>query len=124
MTTVVLIAIGGAFGAVARYAVDGWVSEATRASFPWGTLAVNASGSLALGLLYALAIERAALPAELRGPLGIGFIGAYTTFSTFMLESLRLMEDGSYALAAANLAGSLAIGMVAVIAGVALGRAL
>ena len=122
--TLLLIGVGGFFGAIARYVVDGWVSEATRGTFPWGTLVVNASGSLLLGMLFALAVERASLPAELRGPLGIGFLGAYTTFSTYMLESLRLVEDGAFALGLVNVLGSVAVGLVAIGAGLAIGRAL
>lgn len=121
---IVLIGIGGFFGAIARYAIDGWVSDATGGAFPWGTLVINATGSFALGLLFALAVERAALPADLRGPVGIGFIGAYTTFSTFTLESLRLMQDGAWTLAAANVVGSVVLGLAAVFAGVTVGRAI
>jgi CrcB protein len=120
----VLIAIGGAAGAVSRYLVDAFVSDRTGGAFPWGTLLINATGSFALGLLFALAIERAVLPASVRGPLMIGFLGAYTTFSTLMLESWRLAEDGAVALGLANLAGSLVIGIVAVLAGLTLGRVL
>lgn len=121
----VLIALGGAAGATARYLVDGWVSDRTGASaFPWGTLVINLSGSLVLGLLFALAIERDVLPATIRGPLMIGFLGAYTTFSTFMLESWRLWEDGAVGLAMANLVGSCVLGLVAVIIGLTIGRAL
>lgn len=120
----VLIAAGGAAGAVARYLADGWVSELTGGSFPWGTLAINASGSFVIGLAFALTAEATILPAWTRGPLMIGFIGAYTTFSTFMLESWRLWEDGAVALALANLAGSTVVGLVAVVAGLTLGRAL
>jgi CrcB protein len=76
-----LIGLGGFAGAIARYVVDGVVSDRTGGSFPWGTLVVNASGSFLLGLLFAMTTERALLPAEIRGPLMIGFIGAYTTFS-------------------------------------------
>lgn len=119
-----LIGVGGAAGAVARYLVDGVVASAVRGAFPWGTMVINLSGSFVLGLLFGLAIERAVLPSDLRAPLMIGFLGAYTTFSTLMLESLRLWEDGSVALALANLVGSSALGMAAVIAGLALARAL
>lgn len=121
---VVLIAIGGAFGAAARYLVDAWVSQASAGAFPWGTLTVNLSGAFLLGLLFALATERGVLPADIRGPVMIGFIGAYTTFSTLMLESWRLWEDGSIWLAVSNLAGSTLLGLVAVVAGLTLGRAL
>jgi fluoride exporter len=121
---VVLVAVGGAAGAVARFLVDGFVTERAGGVFPWGTLVINASGSFVLGLLFALAMERGILPAEIRPPLMIGFLGAYTTFSTYMLESWRLVESGSVGLAIANLAGSTLIGLLAVIGGLALGRAI
>lgn len=120
----VLIGIGGFAGAVSRYLVDGWVASWTRGGFPWGTLAVNLSGSLLLGLAFALAVERAVLPAEWRGPVMIGFIGAYTTFSTLALESWRLFEDGAYLQGVVNLGGSAVLGLIAVVAGIGIGRAL
>ena len=120
----VLIALGGAAGATSRYLVDTWISERTAGAFPWGTLVVNVSGSLVLGLLFALAIEREVLPASIRGPVLIGFIGAYTTFSTLMLESWRLIEGGAVGLGLANLVGSSVIGMVALVGGLMIGRAL
>lgn len=120
-----VIGLGGFVGAIARYLVDGVVSERTAASaFPFGTLAINLSGAFVLGLLATLTLERSLLPAEIRGPVMIGFLGAYTTFSTFTLESLRLLEAGSWMLAAGNLIGSVVLGLLAVAAGVALGRAL
>ena len=122
--SLLLIALGGAAGAAARSLVDTWISAWSSSSFPWGTLAVNASGSLALGLIFALATERNVLPPDIRGPVMIGFVGAYTTFSTLMLESWRLVEDGSIGLAAASLAGSVGLGLVAVVAGLSIGRAL
>lgn len=119
------IGVGGFFGAIARYLIDGVVSDQTAGSaFPFGTLVINLSGAFALGILATLAIERSVLPAELRGPVLIGFLGAYTTFSTWTLESLRLIEAGSWWLALGNVAGSAALGIVAVGAGVALGRVL
>jgi CrcB protein len=120
----ILIGLGGFAGAISRYVVDGFVSERTGGAFPWGTLAVNATGSFLLGLLFAMTTERAILPAEIRGPLMIGFIGAYTTFSTYMLESWGLIESGSYVPAFANLGGSVIIGLVAVAAGLVIGRAI
>ncbi len=122
--TLVLIAIGGAFGSVARYLVDGWVLDRVGTGFPFGTLAVNLSGAFVLGLLAALTIDRSILPAEIRAPVMIGFLGAYTTFSTLMLESWRLVEDGQAALGTMNLLGSAALGIVAVVAGLTLGRAI
>jgi CrcB protein len=120
----VLVGIGGFAGAVARRVVDVWVTERTATTFPFGTLVINLSGSFLLGLLFAWAMERDVLPTAIRAPLMIGFLGAYTTFSTWMLESWRLVEDGNWALAAVNLAGSVLLGLVAVVAGLAIGRAL
>lgn len=119
-----LIGLGGFAGAIARYVIDGAVSERTAGAFPFGTLLINASGSFLLGLLFALTTDRAILPAEIRGPVLIGFIGAYTTFSTWMLESWRLVESGVIALALANLVGSVAIGIVAVGVGLLVGRSI
>ncbi|HEU4674108.1 MAG TPA: CrcB family protein [Candidatus Limnocylindrales bacterium] len=121
---IVLVALGGAAGAAARYLVDGWVSDLTGGEFPWGTLVVNGTGAFALGVLFALAIEADVLPASIRGPVMIGFIGAYTTFSTLMLESWRLWEDGAATLALVNVVGSVLVGVVAVVAGLIAGRAI
>jgi len=120
----ILIGLGGFAGAISRYLVDGFVSERTAGAFPWGTLVVNLTGSFVLGVLFAMTTERAILPADIRGPVMIGFIGAYTTFSTYMLESWGLLESGSWAPALANLGGSVVLGLVAVAAGLTLGRAL
>ncbi len=121
---ILYVGIGGFCGAVARYALDTWITDATHAAFPWGTLAINVTGSFALGLLFALTAERGPLPEDLRLPLGVGFFGAYTTFSTFALESLRLAESGSWLLALVNIVGSVLLGVAAVAAGIALGRAI
>ena len=121
---IILIALGGAAGAASRFLVDSFVSARFGGAFPLGTFVINLSGSFLLGLLFALAVEGARLPTDVRPALMIGFLGAYTTFSTLMLESWRLVEDGAVALAAANLAGSMLLGVVAVVAGLAIGRAL
>lgn len=122
--TLVLIAVGGAAGAVSRYLIQGWVEDVSAGRFPWGTFAVNVSGSFLLGFVFALAIDRAILAPEVRVPLMVGFIGSYTTFSTLMLESWRLVEDGALLSALGNVALSVGVGMVAVVAGLALGRVL
>ncbi|HET7495693.1 MAG TPA: fluoride efflux transporter CrcB [Candidatus Limnocylindrales bacterium] len=119
-----LIGLGGFAGAITRYVIDGAVSERTAGAFPFGTLLINVSGSFILGLLFALTTDRAILPAEIRGPVLIGFIGAYTTFSTWMLESWRLVESGVVSLALANLLGSVALGIVAVGVGLLVGRSI
>ena len=121
---IVLVAIGGAAGAVTRRLLDLWVTDRTESAFPFGTLVINLSGAFLLGVLFAWAIERDVLPREVRGPLMIGFLGAYTTFSTLMLESWRLVEDGAWQLGLVNLAGSVVLGMIAVVGGLAVGRLL
>lgn len=120
----ILIGLGGFAGAIARYVVDGFVAERVAGAFPWGTLVVNLSGSFLLGALFALTVDRAILPADIRGPVLIGFIGAYTTFSTYMLESWQLVASGAYGLALGNILGSAILGVVAVGAGLTLGRLL
>jgi CrcB protein len=120
--TLLLLAVGGAFGAVSRYLVQGWVQDLAGGRLPWGTFAVNISGSFALGLVFALAMDRAVLAPEVRVPLMVGFIGSYTTFSTLMLESWVLVEEGDLTRMFFNLIGSVAVGMVAVVAGLAVGR--
>ena len=107
----VLVGVGGFVGAIARRVIDLAISERVEGAFPLGTLVVNLTGAFLLGLLFAWATERDVLPAQIRGPLMIGFIGAYTTFSTFMLESWRLIEDGAWPLAAVNLVGSVVLGL-------------
>jgi CrcB protein len=96
----------GAIGAPLRYLVDGAVGDRTEGVFPWGTLIVNASGSLLLGFLTGLALYRA-FPTEPRIVLGSGFCGAYTTFSTFTFETVRLVEEGAINEAFRNAVGTL-----------------
>jgi CrcB protein len=113
------VAVAGGAGAVARLLLDAAVSARAARDLPLGTLAVNVSGAALLGLLVGLAPGGDAL--ELAGT---GLLGGYTTFSTWMFESHRLAEDGRGRWAAANLAGSLALGLAGAAAGRALGGAL
>lgn len=123
MKTLIGIGIAGAAGALARYAVDGLVANRTGGGFPWGTLAVNVTGSFLLGALFVLLAERLMVAPWIRSSLLIGFIGAYTTFSTLSLETFRLFEDGAHLLALANGLGSLIAGLLAVYGGIVVGRA-
>lgn len=123
MVALLFVGLGGFAGAIARYVVDARLTAWSGGALPWGTFIVNISGSFLLGLLFALVVERAALAPELRAPLMIGFLGSYTTFSTLALESWRMIEDGLLLSASLNLAGSVLIGVAAVVAGVAIGRA-
>lgn len=116
------VGLGGFLGANARYWLGGWVAQRYGTEFPWGTMVVNVTGSFILGLFTTLITERVIAPPNLRLVVAIGFVGAYTTFSTFEYESFGLAEAGSLTLAAANLAGSLALGFIAVWLGARLAR--
>jgi CrcB protein len=120
--TAVAIALAGALGALARYGLDGAVSRRAT-SFPWGTFVVNVSGALLLGFFFTLFLERLVAAPWVRSAVAIGFLGAYTTFSTLSYETFRLVEDRAYGLAAANAFGSLAAGLFAVYLGVVAARA-
>ncbi|MBN2405476.1 MAG: fluoride efflux transporter CrcB [Coriobacteriia bacterium] len=124
MRELALVATGGAIGAGLRYIVGGFVTSRAGTGFPWGTLAVNIVGAFLLGLLMALSSERAVLSAAWRVFLGIGLLGGFTTFSTLSFESVRLLEQGAMVPAAVNMFGSAVLGIIAAIAGLALGRAL
>ena len=124
MLPVVGIAVAGAVGALARYGVEGLVSNRWPTAFPWGTFVVNVTGSFVLAVVFVATTERFTIYPWLRSTLTIGLLGAYTTFSTLSLESYRLIEDGSVGLALANTLGSVAAGLAAVYLGVVVGRAL
>jgi len=121
---VLAIAGGGAAGAVARYWVSGRVYAWLGTGFPWGTLAVNVAGSFLIGLLAILLVERLPYSAEWRSLLVVGFLGAFTTFSTFSLETLTLIEQADYAKALANAVMSVVACLAATWLGVVAGRAL
>jgi fluoride exporter len=122
--TYALVAIFGAAGAVSRYALDGWVSDLTHGQFPWGTFVVNLLGAFALGIVVALTTERLILSSDWRVALGIGYLGAFTTFSTYSYETVKLAEDGAMGLALFNSVGMLALGLIAAVLGLAVGRTL
>jgi fluoride exporter len=122
--TYLLVAVFGAAGAVSRYWLDGRVSELVHGQFPWGTFVVNIAGAFALGLLVALTTERLLPHPHWRVALGIGYLGSFTTFSTYSYESVKLAEDGAIGLALLNSVGMLAVGLLAAFTGLALGRTL
>lgn len=125
MTPTILagLVVAGAVGAPARYLLDGFVHDHARGAFPWGTFVVNVTGSLLLGVVTGAALYHA-LPATPRIWLGTGFCGAYTTFSTFTFETIRLLEEGAVADAFRNAGASLVVGTAAAGAGLALAAAL
>lgn len=110
--SLLLVALAAACGAAARYTLDFFIVGRTKGAFPWGTFAVNISGSLALGFLVGLVLFQE-LPVSYRVVLGTGFLGAYTTFSTWMYESVRLLQGGEWGTALWNLLGSLGVGAFA-----------
>lgn len=119
-----MVAAGGAAGAVLRYAISGFVAQRLGASFPWGTALVNFSGSFLLGVLGVLVSERLALPPQTLTFLGIGVLGGYTTFSTWQYETLRLLENGSWIYGLLNLLGGSLLGLASIVLGVMVGRRL
>lgn len=90
----IAVAVGGALGAIARYAVSTWIFQVSSHKFPYATLTVNVLGSFVMGILFVVIIERSALPVEMRSLWMIGFLGAFTTFSTFSLDALGLWQNG------------------------------
>ncbi|MGI8685807.1 MAG: fluoride efflux transporter CrcB [Acidimicrobiales bacterium] len=99
------VAVAGAIGAPARYLLDGFISARVDGAFPWGTLVVNVTGSLLLGLITGASLYHA-FPDTSRIWLGTGFCGAYTTFSTFTVDTVLLLEDGAVGAAARNVVAS------------------
>ena len=117
--TVLLVALGAAVGAPLRYLTDRAIQSRHDSMFPWGTLTVNVVGSLLLGVVIGLPADP-----RLAALLGTGFCGALSTYSTFSYETLRLVEEGAYRYALANVAASVGTGVAAAFAGVALAGAL
>jgi len=118
---VLLVMAGGAAGALARYAV-GLLFSQLRISAVWATLAVNVSGSFALGFLLALLVSRSSTNGALQLVAGVGFLGSFTTFSTVMGDTVFLVQRGSLGMAAFNLGASLALGLAAAALGFWAGR--
>lgn len=120
----IAIALGGALGAVLRYWLSTTVSALTAGRFPYGTLAVNVMGSGLMGFLYVLFYERMEASAELRAAVLIGVLGAFTTFSTFSIETMALLEEGEHLKAGLNVLASVALCLIVCWAGIIAGRQL
>jgi CrcB protein len=112
------IALGGLAGTFARFGFQGLVQSSAGARFPWGTLAVNVTGSLLIGFFARLGTGSTLLGPDLRAGLLIGFCGAYTTFSTFSYETLTLLQSGAYLRAAAYAVGTVVVSLLATLAGI------
>lgn len=124
MNQLLAIAAGGAIGSVMRFLVSSGIHKIFGRDFPHGTLSVNVIGSLLMGFLYIVLIERASLGPEWRAFLLIGLLGAFTTFSTFSIETLNLVESGELIKAGTNVLFNVTFCLLAVWAGVLVGRQL
>ena len=111
-----LVVLGGGIGAGGRYLIGGWLNAHLGTGFPWGTFAVNATGSLLIGLVFGLA-QRGSLPPATTLFLAVGVLGGFTTFSAFSYETMRLLANGSFGASFLNVAGQFAVGLIAVYAG-------
>ncbi len=116
MLRLLFIAIGGAFGALFRYAISGMTYRFLDGGFPWGTLVVNLSGAFAIGFLWGL-FEGTTISTEFRSFAFIGFIGSFTTFSTYALETINLFRDGEMKFALSNILISNILGIILVLVG-------
>jgi len=124
LNQLLMIAAGGAAGSLMRFLLSTGVHRVVGRDFPYGTLSVNVIGSLLMGILYIVLIERASLGAEWRALLLVGFLGAFTTFSTFSIETLNLLENGELIKAGTNVFLSVFLCILAAWSGVIVGRQL
>lgn len=113
MREVFILAIAGAAGTLCRWGLCGWAKRLLGGDFPYGTLAVNVLGCLALGVVMEIVLISDLLPHGWRAPLTVGFLGAFTTFSTFGYETMRYVEDGAWSSALTNIGANLVLGLAA-----------
>ena len=118
------IAAAGALGTLARYSLAGFVHRLNATSFPWGTLAVNLSGCFLAGLLWSLFENRWPVSGDTRAIVLIGFMGAFTTFSAYILETGELMRSAQWLSVAANVAAQNGLGIIGLATGLMIGRIL
>ena len=123
MQKLLLIGMAGALGALARYLLGGLVQRYAGVTFPWGTFVVNISGAFLFGLVWSLVEQRLVISPEARVIVLSGFLGAFTTFSSFMFETSALIGDGQWELALLNVGGQIVLGLTAMFLGLAAGRA-
>jgi CrcB protein len=124
MRTTLAIGLAGALGALARHQLESFVNRQWGDAFPWGTFAVNVSGSFVLGVLVGVFARRLDVPLWVQAGATVGFLGAFTTFSTLSLQVYRSTATGHLPLALANALGSLTAGTVALYAGILVARSL
>ena len=121
---IIYLGIFGGLGCVSRYLVSGWVYALAGRALPYGTLTVNVVGSLLLGLIMEGSLRSTLLSPDLRFGITVGFLGGFTTFSTFSYETVRLMEEGSFVAAGANILLNVTVCIAAALLGIYLARQL
>ena len=119
---ILLLALAGGLGTLSRYGLAGLVQRWTGGAFPWGTLAVNLIGCFVFGVLWSLMEMRYTITGEARAIILVGFMGAFTTFSTFIFESGALLQAAEWWKALGNLAAQNGVGLVCLFAGLTIGR--
>lgn len=124
MQKLLLIGLAGALGALTRYSLSGFVQRYSGFTFPVGTLVVNLLGTFLFGFIWSLVEQRLVISVETRVVILSGFLGAFTTFSSFMFETSALVGDGQWGYALLNVAAQIIMGMVAIFLGLAAGRAI
>ncbi|MDO4159787.1 MAG: fluoride efflux transporter CrcB [Prevotellaceae bacterium] len=122
LKNIIIVAVGGAIGSVARYLVSRVIQDSVSSGFPFGTMTVNIVGCLLIGFIGALAAEHGSISAETKLILTTGFCGGFTTFSTFMNESLTLFRTDSLLVSAIYVGMSVVLGLIAAAAGMYLGK--
>lgn len=122
MREIIFLALAGVLGTLSRYGLSGLVQRMTGAGFPYGTLTVNILGSLLIGLIMQIGLSTDIIPRTLRLAVTIGFLGAFTTFSTFSYETIRFMEDGAWLMASLNILANLGLCLLSTFLGMTIGR--
>jgi CrcB protein len=123
MRIVLLLAGAGALGSLSRYGLGGLVQRFAGAGFPYGTLVINVLCCLAIGFIMQIALNTNVMSATTRVAITVGFLGAFTTFSSFSYETVKLLESGEWFSAIVNVASNLGLGILATIFGILIGRA-
>lgn len=118
----IAIACGGAIGALSRFGLQQWLAPMYSGRFPLAIFIANSIGSLCIGLIYVLIVERGMLPEVWRAFLIVGLLGAFTTFSTFSLDTLRLIEQGEVLIALSNIIANVVAGLISAFVGMSIGR--
>ncbi len=122
MREILFLAIAGALGTLSRYGLNGLAQRMTGSSFPLGTLLVNILGSVFIGFIMQVSLNTDIIPRSLRVILTVGFLGAFTTFSTFAYETVKYLEDGVWLSGVINITVNICLGIFAILLGMLLGR--